>query len=165
MGVVSVEELQQKEDSPANRQALIKLLLKNPSKENVNFNLTLSYLLIDAALESGDMSEISELNLSEDMVGLFVEHFINSEKGFLHDKAIRLLRKLITFNTLAFKNVLYAKFFSSPHLLSLFKETKLNEDPKLLFIIDSLINKEAFKAHSNLASNLATLLRSFSFQK
>lgn len=123
----------------------------------------MSYLLIDAALESGDMTEISDLKLSEDMVGLFVEHFINSEKGFLHDKAIRLLRKLTTSNTSAFNYVLYAKFFSSP--LSLFKEIKLNEDPKLLSIMESLITKDAFKTHPNLVSNLATLLRSFNFQK
>lgn len=50
MGLASVEELQKKENSPANRQMLINLLMKNPSKESVNFNLTLSYLLIDAAL-------------------------------------------------------------------------------------------------------------------
>jgi hypothetical protein len=50
MGLASVEQLQKKENSPANRQMLINLLMKNQSKESVNFNLTLSYLLIDAAL-------------------------------------------------------------------------------------------------------------------
>ena len=48
----SLEELKKKEDSPTNRQILANLLLKNYSKDNVNFNLTLSYLLIDAALNS-----------------------------------------------------------------------------------------------------------------
>lgn len=110
--------------------------MKNPSKENVNFNLTLSYLLIDAALEAGDMTEISELKFSEDMIELFVNHFVNFERNLLQNKALHLLRKLTTSNTYAFNNVLYAKFFSSHNLPNLFKDIKLNEGPKLLPIID-----------------------------
>ncbi len=128
MSLASVEELQKKEDSPANRRALINLLMKNPSKESVNFNLTLSYLLIDAALESQDITQISDLNLSEKTIELFIEHFINSEKGVLHEKAIRLLRRLTVANTSVLINVLKAKFFSSAYLLSLFKEIKVNEN-------------------------------------
>ncbi len=100
--------------------------MKKPSKESVNFNLTLSYLLIDAALESQDITQINDLNLSEKTIELFIEHFINSEKGVLHEKAIRLLRRLTVSNTSVLINVLKVKFFSSAYLLSLFKEIKVN---------------------------------------
>lgn len=70
----------------------------NPSKDNINFNFVISYLLIDATLECEDLQNARSLNLSEKSIELFVDNFINTQKGVLHEKAIQLLRKIVSLN-------------------------------------------------------------------
>lgn len=48
--ILKIEDLRQKEDSPANRQAIVNVLMQKPSRDNLNFRFTLSYLLIDLTI-------------------------------------------------------------------------------------------------------------------
>ncbi len=66
-----------KEDGLANRQAIVSILLQNPSKDNLNFHFTLSYLLTDAVFENLENDALKSKDLSESSIQLFVDQLIN----------------------------------------------------------------------------------------